>query len=625
MRLRRFAEARIRLERALAIRTDMDGATHGKTADVRFHLAELAFGEDAFDVSLKEAIGVLALSGLHGSPDLVWRVFDLIGRILESKGRRRLAILFGKEAVAIIEHLRLGVTDVGRRLEQQFMFSRASGYRNLVDQLASDHRLAEAEHVLERLRAAEHNELFGRHSGSLPVEQPGFTGWEDDRRRPYADALDRIVDLRSELSELLESGGAADAITAIRTNIAKTAKKLSVAVVALVYASAAGFVAPAANSGPDMFGPAGPMIGTKDIFLHVFAADSHLWVLRRDGRGGVNRIEVDEATINNLVFDFRYALSDPAMPVDAIKAAGARLYNLLLRPVLDDQPPRGSRLILWLEGALRFMPPAVLFDGEYYLIEKIPVSLYSPFAKPSAVRRVLKDNGVAGFALTRKVEGFAPLPFAVDEVQAVVGDGASAGLFKGEGFLDQRFTPETLQQAAGQFGGLLIASHFVLRPADLMQSGLLTGTGAMMPLHDIAALHLDGLRLVTLSSCDSGSAGVDSETAVLQSFADRLLLCGAGAVLASLWRVADAASARLVIQFYANLASRDGENFAAALASAQAAMLHGFPSAVYSGENTTRGIGGKSESDDGVPANADFRHPYYWAPFIVLGDGADAQ
>jgi CHAT domain-containing protein len=62
-------------------------------------------------------------------------------------------------------------------------------------------------------------------------------------------------------------------------------------------------------------------------------------------------------------------------------------------------------------------------------------------------------------------------------------------------------------------------------------------------------------------------------------------------VLASLWRVEDRATARLMELFYRRLAS--GESEAAALAGAQRAMLR--------------------EPDRG--------HPFYWAAFILSGSG----
>jgi CHAT domain-containing protein len=141
-----------------------------------------------------------------------------------------------------------------------------------------------------------------------------------------------------------------------------------------------------------------------------------------------------------------------------------------------------------------------------------------------------------------------------------------------------------------------------------------------MPVREIAGLDFAGLSLVTISGCDTGTAGIDGD-ALLQSMADRLALRGAGAVLASLWRVADAGSARLVTEFYANLAGGGSSNFALALARAQRMMAQGDkPSALRIGA-AVRGIGQQGNETDDDLADTDFRHPYYWAPFVLLGDG----
>lgn len=622
-RLERFQEARSRYEQAFGLRKEIDGNTHQTTVDVLFHLAELTLAEGRDDEALEQAVAVLASPGLHSNPDGVWRVFNLISRALEAKGRNRLAILFGKQAVEVIESMRLGVLDLGKQAEALFTLSRANGYRTLADQLVTENRLIEAEHVLQRLRAAEQDDLFGRDAGAARSGQPGFSRQEEEWRERYTPASGRIIASRARLNEIVESGGNSEQSAAIRRDIAKAAYELSESVAALLRDGRPDDHAISASA--EAADPPSYSLGPDDIFLHFFPAGSHYRVLRRDGQGNVvqKKIEADAAAISNLVLEFRRVVSDVSVPLGAVKAASLRLYDLLLRPILEDRAHPGARLLLWLDGALRFVPPAALFDGTHYLIERVPISLHSPFAGTTASRRSLARDGIAGFALDETIDGLPPLSFALAEVETVVDDESGTGLFTGERFLNERFTPDNLERAAGRFGGLLVASHFVLRPADLMRSGLLTGTGELMLLRELAALDFSGLSLATISCCDTGSAGLDGDAAILQSFADRLVLRGAGAVLASLWRVADAGSARLVIEFYAALASGEATDFAAALAHAQKLMARGRTPIAWPNGMTVRGIG--SRSDDYYSPSIDFRHPYFWAPFVLVGDANGAQ
>ncbi len=76
-----------------------------------------------------------------------------------------------------------------------------------------------------------------------------------------------------------------------------------------------------------------------------------------------------------------------------------------------------------------------------------------------------------------------------------------------------------------------------------------------------------------------------------------LLKAGVPCVVASLWKVADESTRHLMERFYANLVK--GDTVAAALREAKTWLRTS-----YRGNGLT-----------------DYSNPYYWAPFIVIGDG----
>jgi CHAT domain-containing protein len=96
---------------------------------------------------------------------------------------------------------------------------------------------------------------------------------------------------------------------------------------------------------------------------------------------------------------------------------------------------------------------------------------------------------------------------------------------------------------------------------------------------------------VVLSGCET-ALGREVRGEGLWGLSRGFLSAGAGQVVASLWRVEDRATARLMERFYRALLV-DGERPAAALRRAQAAML----------------------------AEPRWEDPYYWAGFVVYGDG----
>ena len=94
-----------------------------------------------------------------------------------------------------------------------------------------------------------------------------------------------------------------------------------------------------------------------------------------------------------------------------------------------------------------------------------------------------------------------------------------------------------------------------------------------------------------LSSCESGSGGILTCEGVV-GLANAFLVTGVPAVLATLWPVDDQATAELMIAFYEELAA--GHPAAHALREAQRHMSE-------------------------LPG---YSHPFYWAGFILVGDGA---
>jgi len=115
------------------------------------------------------------------------------------------------------------------------------------------------------------------------------------------------------------------------------------------------------------------------------------------------------------------------------------------------------------------------------------------------------------------------------------------------------------------------------------------GRGEHLLASEIAEIKL-GARLAFLSSCQSVGGYVLTGEGV-QGLAGAFLCAGVPAVLASLWEVDDRTTARLVRRFYASV--QRGRTVAQALAEAQ-------------------------ESIRDRPETA---HPYYWAGFVLIGDG----
>ena len=91
----------------------------------------------------------------------------------------------------------------------------------------------------------------------------------------------------------------------------------------------------------------------------------------------------------------------------------------------------------------------------------------------------------------------------------------------------------------------------------------------------------------------------------------------AEAVLATLWDVNDASTSRLMSDFYARWVKHPADGKAEALRQAQIAFLLGPATSPIA--QSERGIQAVEEPDS-AGDDAGFSHPFYWAPFVLIGN-----
>lgn len=189
--------------------------------------------------------------------------------------------------------------------------------------------------------------------------------------------------------------------------------------------------------------------------------------------------------------------------------------------------------------------------------------------------------------------GLHPLPGTRLEAERI------ATLFPGRARLALGFaaTRERFEQEAPDASILHLATHGLIDTDHPELSGLalslFSAEGRWQPqglvrLDDFTTLRLDA-ELVVLSGCRT-ALGRELDGEGLLSLSRGLFYAGSRRVLASLWPVRDRATAELMSRFYAQLLA--GRPAASALRAAQRELA----------------------------ASADFRDPFYWAAFVLIGD-----
>ncbi|MFI5404063.1 MAG: CHAT domain-containing protein, partial [Planctomycetota bacterium] len=149
-------------------------------------------------------------------------------------------------------------------------------------------------------------------------------------------------------------------------------------------------------------------------------------------------------------------------------------------------------------------------------------------------------------------------------------------------------TLDRLREVAADARVLHIATHGMFRWAQPTRSSVRLAD-TWLNLYDLYDLEL-GADLVVLSTCESGAADV-TRGGELMGLLRGFLCAGARTLLASQWRVHDAATAEFMQVFYRNF--RDGRGASGALREAMADIRSRWP------------------------------HPYYWAPFFLVGSPWD--
>jgi CHAT domain-containing protein len=230
--------------------------------------------------------------------------------------------------------------------------------------------------------------------------------------------------------------------------------------------------------------------------------------------------------------------------------------------------------------------------------------------------------------LTKEKPGFSTLTGVKRELEAILSQTGG----KGEVHFDEAFTEQTLQNGLAQkYPVLHIASHFKFAAGTEADSFLLLGDGNKLSLQDVRRKYrFAGVDLLTLSACETAfGGGEDANGREVDGFATLAQLRGAKAVLATLWPVADESTSRLMQALYI---ARDSQKLskAAALRQSQLGLLTGkaaneaansapLGQDVWRSFSRTRANSAVAPTFTRDPAKP-FAHPYYWAPFILMGN-----
>lgn len=260
---------------------------------------------------------------------------------------------------------------------------------------------------------------------------------------------------------------------------------------------------------------------------------------------------------------------------------------------------------------MRYLPLAALYDGKdkQWIIEKYNVGVITAAAQaelkePSELKKSAGKSqwrsvgfGVSETAVVPEAT-FDSLRHVKKEIAAV--QNILNGNSTDNAWYDKHFTEKRLiDSLKGHYPVVHIASHFYFDPNAELRSFLLLGDKTPLTLSRLQEDDFDfsNVEQVTLSACETAMTG-SSSGSEFEGLGALVQRKGAKSVLASLWSVNDAATAQLLPDFY-RFVKVDRLSRAQALQQAQIKMLNGH---------------GRKFGE------SDYSHPFYWAPFILMGD-----
>jgi filamentous hemagglutinin family protein len=297
---------------------------------------------------------------------------------------------------------------------------------------------------------------------------------------------------------------------------------------------------------------------------------------------------VAESEVEDTLNQLRQNLIEPDTLVEA-KSLSQKVYNWLIKPAATELAENDIKtLVFVLDGALRNVPMAALYDGEQYLIEHYSVALTPglQLVNPKLLQSVQLKAIAAGLSEPR--QGFSALPNVLHELEEIRAEIPSSIL------LNQKFTTKALQNQINSlpFGVVHLATHGQF--SSKADETFLIAWDKPIYAKELNNLvktrdtnQPEALELLVLSACETAAG--DKRAAL--GIAGVAVGAGARSTIASLWSLDDESTAFLMSKFYQELASGRLTR-AEALRRAQLALLR----------------------------NPKFQRPMFWAPYILLGN-----
>ncbi|MEA5619712.1 CHAT domain-containing protein [Cronbergia sp. UHCC 0137] len=551
------------------------------------------------------------------------KTYSNIGYLFDIQNKPELAVFFYKHCLLNREKARLNPSVLSLPQPDAYTITVAETYRFLGDKLLQQGRVAEAQRTMDLLKIEELEGYLQNVSGNEGTAKGiAIVAEEKIIKQKLDQTIDGGVVISQELTKLREIPAAqlsssqkqrldqlvaeqqklldqfnqfitSPAVTAQLEQISRTSKGENLKLNSLqeIQASLA-------------------KLPQKSVIIYplVLPDRLELVVVSPNSPPIHRRVAVTQEKLNQTIALFRQSLGSP---IKNAKIPANQLYNWLIKPIENDLKVLGTQTLMYApDDQLRYIPLAALFDGKQWLIERFSVNnitaaslinLNTPRESSLQVLAGAFSEGSFVVPLGNRRVAFAGLPFAEKEVENL-----SAKIPQTKKLLNDAFSLKATVPQMENYTIIHLATHAAFAKGKPEDSFILFGNGDRVNLRDVRKWSLPRVDLVVLSACETAVGGILGNGEEILGFGYQIQKTGAKAVIASLWSVDDGGTQILMSAFYRNLLSNQTTK-TAALQQAQIALIKG----KWQRENNNLPT---------VVGN-NLSHPYYWSPFILIGNG----
>ena len=533
-----------------------------ETAAALSSIAEAEFDLGHDDAALEASRRAAGLARAIPAPDILWQSLESAGAAYRRMGNPQLARAAYAEGAATVTALRKQLAG-GEEQGLEFLRDKMNLFHGLMAVLVESGEVEEAWRVAERAK-----------TGLIP----------DVLRAGHAGITKAMTPAEKHREQQLESAKDKRALEAFRSEL---------------YAAHPELELRRGESEPVTLAATAALLPHAQMALLEFAVApeaTYLFVIERDPRGQpvmhVHKLPWKAEALTREVEAFREQLATRSL---AYRDAAAALYRKLLAPASAEL--RGKTLLAIVpDGPLWSLPfQALVGPNGRHLIEDTAL-FYAPSLTMLRETRRTHRPGTAGKPallamgdpeLGAQPPGLARLPNAAREVAALGRWYGSASLT----LTGAQASEAQWKALAPRYRILHLATHGVLNSSNPLYSYFVLSPGkgddGLVEAREILDMDLHA-DLVVLSACETGRGGFRyGEGLVGLSWA--LMVAGSPASLVSQWKVDSDSTTELMLSFHRELA----RGKAAAFRAAALRLLE----------------------------SSQFHHPYYWAPFVLIGDG----